>query len=131
MPSITPRELINVLVAVEHEGVVATFDLDDPFPALPAAEWFTYGIAVRDDKGALLKHFGVRFSPTQTAAFVFDFPSATQANYDASHIEDGGSGIVVRFPDSSLGLVDAGSVSGFGTVNGTDVSDNVPVQVLQ
>jgi hypothetical protein len=78
-----------------------------------------------------LKHFAVRFSPTETAAFIFDFSSATQANYDSSHVEDAGSSVVVRFPDSSLGTDTIGSVTAFGTVNGQDVSVAVPVQLLQ
>lgn len=132
MSTRTPRELLNVLVETDGNGTtIATFDLGEPFPAEPVAEWFTYGIALVDERDALLKHFAVRFSPTQTAAFIFDFPSATQANYDASHVEDTGSSVVVRFPDSSLGTDTIGSVTGFWTVNGEDVSVAVPVQLLQ
>lgn len=125
-----PRELVNVLVDVDANGIVATFDLGDAFPAEPVAEWFTYGIALGDDSGALVKHFAVRFSPTQTAAFIFDFASSTQANYDASHVDDKGTSVVVRFPDSSLGTDAVESITGFGTANGEDVSVDVPVQLL-
>jgi hypothetical protein len=130
MPTPTPRELVNVLVDVDVDGIVATFDLGDALPAEPVAEWFTYGIALVDESGALVKHFAVRFSPTQTAAFMFDFASATQANYDASHVEDAGSLVIVRFPDSSLGTGTVKSITGFCTVSGEDVSVDVPVQLL-
>lgn len=126
----TPRVLVNVLVDVDANGIVATFDLGDPFSAEPAAEWFTYGIALVDNSGGLVKHFAVRFSPTQTAAFIFDFASATQANYDATHVDDAGASVVVRFPDSSLGTDNVKSITGFATVNGEDVSVDVPVQLL-
>ncbi|WP_139196429.1 MULTISPECIES: hypothetical protein [unclassified Curtobacterium] len=124
---------LNVLVDVDVDanGIVATFDLGDAFPAEPVANRFTYGIALVDESGALVKHFAVRFSPTQTAAFIFDFASATQANYDASHVDDAGTSVVVRFPDSSLGTDAVKSVTGIGTVNGENVSADIPVQLLQ
>ncbi|OIH94183.1 hypothetical protein BIU92_07060 [Curtobacterium sp. MCBA15_003] len=118
-------------VDVDANGIVATFDLGDAFPAEPVANRFTYGIALVDESGALVKHFAVRFSPTQTAAFIFDFASATQANYDASHVDDAGTSVVVRFPDSSLGTDAVKSVTGIGTVNGENVSADIPVQLLQ
>lgn len=46
MSSLTPRELVNVLVDVDARGILATFDLGDPFPLEDLAEWFTYGIAL-------------------------------------------------------------------------------------
>jgi hypothetical protein len=128
MTNPTPRELVNVLVEVDANGTtIATFDLGDPFPSEPVAESFIYDIALVDESGALVKHFAARFSPTQTAAYIFDFASATQANYDSSHVEDAGSSVVVRFPDSSLGTNTLKSITGFGTVNGEDVSVDVPV----
>ncbi|MGA1813095.1 hypothetical protein VH571_11985 [Frondihabitans sp. 4ASC-45] len=131
MSALTPRELVNVLVDVDANGIVATFDLGDPFPAEPVAERFIYGIALVDQSGALVKHFAVRFDHTKAAAYVHDFASATQANYDASHVDDKGTSIVVRFPDSSLGTDAVKSITGFSTVNGEDVSVDVPVQLLR
>lgn len=94
------------------------------------AEWFIYGIVFVDQSGARVEHFAVRFEQARTAAYIADFPSATQANYDASHVDDKGTSVVVRFPDSSLGTDAVKSITGFGTVNGEDVSVDVPVQLL-
>lgn len=60
-----------------------------------------------------MKQFRVRFSPTQTKAFIFKIKSATQANYDAA-----------------LGVDSIGYMTGFGTVEGEDVSIAVPVRLL-
>lgn len=131
MTTMTPRELVNVLVEVDARGVVATFDLGEPFPLEPVLESFTYGISLAGEDGVSAKQFGVRFSPTKTAAFIFDFPSATQSNYDATHIDDANTVVVVRFPDSSLGTDAIGTITGFATVNGQDVCWDVPVQLLK
>jgi hypothetical protein len=130
MTNLTPRELVNVLVEVDANGIVATFDLGDPFPAELVAEWFTYGIVLVGESGGVVKRFAVRFDQKKAAAYVEDFASATQANYDASHVDDKGTSVVVRFPDSSLGTDAVKSITGFGTVNGEDVSVDVPVQLL-
>ena len=130
MTIVKPRELVNVLVEVDARGVVATFDLGGLVPFEPVAESFIYGITLTGDDGAYTKQFGVRFSPTKTAAFIFHFPSATQSKYDATHIDDA-STVVVRFPDSSLGTDAIGTITGFSTVNGQDVSSDVAVQLLK
>lgn len=130
MTNLTPRELVNVLVEVDANGIVATFDLGDPFPAEPVPEWFTYGIVLVGESGGVVKRFAVRFEQAKTAAYIADSPSATQANYDASHVDDKGTSVVVRFPDSSLGTDVVKSITGYGMVNGQDVSADVPVQLL-
>lgn len=131
MSAPVPRELLNVLVDVNQAGTItATSDLGDPFPLDLPAEWFTYGVALTDDRGALTKHFVARFSPTETKAFVYEFSNNTQANYDASHVQDHGTSVVASFPDASLGTGRLTSAAGFGTVEGEDVSADIPVQVL-
>lgn len=72
----------------------------------------------------------MRFSPTETKAFIFDFESATLANYDAAYVDDRGSSVVVEFVDAALGVDSIGSLIGFGTVEGQDISVDVPVQLL-
>jgi len=126
----TPRELLAVHVAVDCSGITATFTLGDPIAMREPAEWFTYGLELTGADGALVKHFGVRLSTAGTKAFVFEFESATQANYDASHIEDRGASLVARFPDSSLGVDAIGTATGFATIEGEDVAAGVPVQLL-
>lgn len=68
--------------------------------------------------------------PTETKAFIFEFESATQANYDAAFVDDRGSSVVVKFVDAALGVDSIGSLTGFATVEGEDVSIGVPVQIL-
>lgn len=92
------------------------FDLDVP------ADWFTYGLEVVAADTGQLRHFGVRFSATEAKAF----ESATQANYDASHVTDRGTSIVARFPDTSLHVDAVRSLKGFGTIEGEVVSAEVP-----
>jgi hypothetical protein len=130
MTTLAPRELVLALVELEDGGVTITFDLGEPFDLDVPADWFTYVLEVSAGKGRLVKHFGVRFSPTETKAFVFDFPSTTQANYDGAHIDNRGTSIVARFPDSTLSVDADGLFSAFGTVEGDDTSVDVPVQLL-
>jgi hypothetical protein len=119
-----------VLVSVEPSGITVTFDLGEPFDVDVPPDWFTYGLAVGNRDGGLAKHLVARFSPTLTAASVFDFASSTQANYDGSHVDDRGSSVVVRFRDASLAVGAIGSLTGFATVEGEDVALDVPVQLL-
>lgn len=126
-----PRELVLALVEIEHGGVAITFDLGDPFDLDVAADWVTYGLEVTAGQGTLVKHFGVRFSPAETKAFVFDFPSTTQANYDSTHVENRGTSVVARLPDSTLATDADGLLSAFRTIEGDDTSVDVPVQLLR
>ncbi|PPF16855.1 hypothetical protein C5B92_10910 [Rathayibacter sp. AY1A4] len=130
MSTPTPRELLAVHVAVDPSGITATFTLGDPIGPGQPAEWFTYGIELTGADGALVKHFGVRLSEQETKAFVFEFESATQANYDATHVTDRGASLVARVPDSSLGVDAIGTVTGFATIEGEDVAAGVAVQLL-
>jgi hypothetical protein len=125
-----PRELLAVLVDGDERSVAATFHLGDPIEKGAGAEWFTYGLAVAGRDGGATKHFAVRLSSDQRTAFVFDFDSNTQANYDGSLVDVHETSIVARFPDATLGLDWAGSLSGFSTVEGDDVSVETPVQAL-
>ncbi|MBF4632729.1 hypothetical protein ITJ42_16030, partial [Clavibacter michiganensis subsp. phaseoli] len=126
-----PRELLAVLVDVDERSVAATFHLGDPIEKGAGAESFTYGLAVAGRDGGATKHFAVRLSGDQRSAFVFDFNSNTQANYNGSHVDVHDTSIVVRFPDATLGLHWSGSLTGFSTVEGDDVTVEAPVQVLR
>jgi len=130
MSAPVPRELLLVMAESDNGNVLVTFDLGEPWGLDVPAEWFTYGLAVTGADGVLLKHFGVRISPTETKAFVFDFPSTTQANYSASHVQGRGTSLVVRFTDATLGAGAEGSFTGFATVEGEDVAIDVPAQLL-
>jgi len=126
-----PRELLAVLVEGDERTVAATVHLGDLIEKGAGAEWFTYGLAVTGRDGGATKHFAVRFSGDQRSAFVFDFDSNTQANYDGSNVDVHETSTVARFPDATLGLNWAGSLSGFSTVEGDDVTVEAPVQVLK
>ncbi|MBF4622605.1 hypothetical protein [Clavibacter sp. VKM Ac-2542] len=130
MSTPSPRELLAVLVDVDERGVAATFHLGERIELSDGAEWFTYGLAVAGRDGGASKHFAVRLSSDQRSAFVFDFSSNTQANYDGSQVDVLETSVVARFPDASLGLNWAGSLAGFSTIEGDDVTVEAPVQVL-
>jgi hypothetical protein len=130
MSSPTLRELLAVLVDVDERSVATTFHLGDAIERGAGADWFTYGLAVAGRDGGATKHFAVRLSGDKRTAFVFDFNSNTQANYDGSHVDVHETSIVARFPDATLGLNWAGSLMGFSTVEGDDVTVEAPVQVL-
>ena len=123
------RELLNALVNVDAAGVTATFDLGGAFDLDVPADWFTYVLEVIDTTGQL-RDFGVRISPTETKAFVFDFQSATQANYDAFHVDDRVTSVVARFPDATLDVRTVRRLRAFGTIEGDDVSSDVPAQIF-
>ena len=129
MTAPAPRELLNVLVDVDAAGVTTTFDLGEPFDLDVPADWFTYVLEVVAVDGQL-RQFGVRISPTETKAYVFDFASSTQANYDGSYVSDRGASVVVRFPDTSLHVDQVRSLRGVGTIEGEDVSADVPAQLF-
>jgi hypothetical protein len=130
MSSPTPRELLAVLVDVDERSVATRFHLGDPIERGAGAEWFAYGLAIAGRDGGATKHFAVRLSADQRTAFVFDFNSNTQSNYDGPHVDVHETSIVARFPDATLGLNWAGSLTGFSTVEGDDVTVEAPVQVF-
>jgi hypothetical protein len=130
MSNPTPRELLAVLVHTDTNGITATFHLGEEIDPVVGAEWFTYGLSVSGSDGATIKHFVARLSLTERKALVFDFESSTQANYDASHVDVHETFVVARFLDASLGLNWDGSLTGFSTIEGDDVTVEAPVQVL-
>ncbi|MFB9285774.1 hypothetical protein ACFPRL_34710 [Pseudoclavibacter helvolus] len=124
-----PRELLAVLVAPDKDSVSVTFDLGDPFLTGPA-EWGTYVLSVQTPDGQNRQHLGVRLSKSETKAFVFDFDSATQANYDASRITITASSISVDFNDTTLDHREPRLLTGFSTIEGNDAVTDAPVQLL-
>ncbi|RII95656.1 hypothetical protein DZF95_00250 [Clavibacter michiganensis] len=130
MSTPSPRELLAVLVDVDERGIATTFHLGDLIEHGNGAESFTYGLAVASWGGGTAKHFAVRLSGNQRHAFSFDFKNSTHTNYDRSHVDVYETSVVARFPDASLGLNWAGSLTGFSTIDGDDVTVEAPVQVL-
>lgn len=126
----TPRELVSVLVDVDERSVTVTFDLGDPYDVDVAPDYFMYGLVLVGDAGRVARRFGVKFGPDKTTAHIFDVASTTQSNYDASHVTDRGSSVVVHYVDAPLGVEVIDSVLGFASVEGEDVAVDVPGQIL-
>jgi len=124
-----PQELLAVHVAPFKTSVSVTFDLGDPYLTGPA-QWGAYVLAVRSPDGQNRQDFGVRISKTETKAFIFDFDSATQANYDASRVTITPTSISVDFNDATLDRREPRLLTGFSTVEGENVVTNAPVQLL-
>lgn len=122
------RELSKVLVEVEADVVTVTFALGEAIPG--PVEWASYGVDLFGPRGVGGKRFGVRFDADIASAYIFDWSSATQSNYEASFVEASESRIIVRFRDASLGLSSLATSRGWSSVNGRDVSTDVPVVVL-
>jgi hypothetical protein len=90
------------------------------------------GTAVLSPDGALMKHFVVKFfGRARSAVFVFDFPSASQANYPGEHVEVSGSSIMTRYPDASLGPHRDGKLRGFTTLGGWNVRSDVDATLFR
>lgn len=53
---------------------------------------------------------------------MFDLETSTHANYIGAHIDVHEAPIFARFPDATLELTWAGSLTRFSTVEGDDVS---------
>lgn len=127
--SMHPQELLAVLVAPSKTRVAVTFDLGDPYMTGPA-QWGTYVLAVRSPKGQNRQDLGVRISKTETKAYIFDFDSATQANYDASRVTITPTSISLDFNDATLDRREPRLLTGFSTIEGEDIITNAPVQLL-
>lgn len=125
-----PRRLLTVLVDVDRAGTTVTFYLGERFVLERPAEWSIYGLAVKDARGAVVKHLGARFSPSETKAYVVEFDTATQKDYDASHVDGQEATVTTRFPGASLGVDATGSATGFVSIDGDDVVAGVPARLL-
>ena len=130
MNASVPRELLTVLVDVGTDSVTATFGLGDAYDLDVAPDYFSYGFATVEHDGTPVKRFGVKFGPDKTTAHIYDMTNNTQANYDASHVTDRGTSVVVHFRDASLDTTTVTPLTGFASVEGKDVAIDVPVQVL-
>lgn len=123
-----PCYITSVLVE-EHGGTVTvSWGFGDEIPG--DVEYFGYGVDYFGPDGNGGKRFGVRFGE-QPSAHVFEWSSATQANYDASSVMPIESGLVVTYRDASIGLPEVGTIRAFSHVNGEDVQTDVPVTLVR
>ncbi|MFI8633537.1 hypothetical protein ACIGEP_13160 [Microbacterium sp. NPDC077663] len=77
-----------------------------------------------------VRRFGVRIQDG-ASAYVFEWTSATEANYGPEAITVHDDRIVVRYRDASLGLDAIGTIRAFSHINGNDVQANLPVTLLR
>ena len=121
-----PQYLTSVLVEERDGSVTVTLGLGDPIPG--EVEYFGYGVDYFGPDGNGGKRFGVRFGSGATA-HVFEWSSATQANAGSiSYLEDG---LVIFYPDASIGLEQVGKISAFSHLNGQDVQTGFPVTLIR
>lgn len=127
--SLVPRVVKSVLVVQENNSVVVTWGLGEPVTTSPV-EYFGYGVDYFGVDGNGGKRFAVRFQE-EPYAYVFEWSSATQANYDADAVTVGSDVIVVRYDDASIGLTEVGRIQAFSHVNGDDRQWDLPVGLLR
>jgi hypothetical protein len=123
-----PRLVTSVLVEEAPDGVTVTWGLGDSIPG--DVEFFGYGVDYYDANASNGKRFGVRFGSEPTA-HVFEWSSATQANYTADSIAVTGDSIVVFYVDASIGVDELGQIEAFSHLNGQDVQTGLPVTLLR
>lgn len=112
----------------EREGsVIATFGLGDVIPG--DVDFFGYGIDYYGADGNGGKRFGVRFAGDTASPLIFEWSSATQAH--AGHITYLEDGIVIVYPDASIGLAEIGAAYAFAHTNGVDVHTEARVTVVR
>jgi hypothetical protein len=127
--SLVPRVVKSVLVVEANNAVVVTWGLGEPVTTSPV-EYFGYGVDYFDVDGNGGKRFAVRFHEKPSAS-VFEWSSATQANYEADAVTVGSDVIVVRYNDASIGLTEVGTIHAYSHVNGEDGQVDLPVALLR
>lgn len=123
-----PRYVTSVLVEEGDGSVTVTLGLGDLIPG--DVEYFGYGVDYFGPDGNGGKRFGVRFHE-KASAHVFEWASATEANYDADSITLVDDRLVVFYRDADLGLPAIGTIRAFSHLNGVDVQTELPVTVLR
>ncbi|WP_426183480.1 hypothetical protein [Microbacterium sp. TWP3-1-2b2] len=123
-----PRFVTSVLIEERDGSVTVTWGLGEVIPG--DVEYFGYGVDYHGVDGNGGKRYGVRFHET-ASAHVFEWASSTQANYDATNVRPLESGLVVFYPDASIGLDDVGALHAFSHLNGQDVQTDFPVTLIR
>lgn len=123
-----PRYVTSVLVEEGQGSVTVTWGVGDVIPG--DVEYFGYGVDYFGLDGNGGKRFGVRFHE-KPSAHVFEWSSATQANYEPDNIDYDGDRLVVFYRDADIGLPDVGTIRGFSHLNGADVQTRLPVTLLR
>jgi hypothetical protein len=123
-----PRYVTSVLVEEGDGTVTVTWGLGDVVPG--AVEYFGYEVDYFGPDGNGGKRFGVRFHG-KVSAHVFEWSSATQANYEADSVTATDESVVVFYRDADLGLPEIGTIKACSHLNGNDVQTDLPVTLLR
>jgi hypothetical protein len=126
--ALTPRHLTSVVMEEGDGQVIVTFGLG---AELTAGEYFGYAVDYYGPDGTGGKRFGVRLSETEVNAYVFDWQSATQANYEADAVHTTDNAIVAKYRDASIGLDQVGTIKAFSHMGSDDTDTDVPVTMLR
>lgn len=97
---------------------------------IPRDVYYGYGVDYFDRDGNGGKRFGVRVRE-RPSAHVFEWASATQANYEPDSITLEADRLVVLYRDADLGLPEIGTIRAFSHLNGVDVQTELPVTLLR
>ncbi|WP_148067729.1 hypothetical protein [Curtobacterium sp. PhB172] len=126
--ALTPRHLTSVVMEEGDGQVIVTFGLGTE---LTASEYFGYAVDYYGTDGNGGKRFGVRLSPTEVKAYVFDWEPATQANYAADTVHVTDEAIVATYRDASIGVDEVGTIKAFSHMGSDDADTDVPVTLLR
>jgi hypothetical protein len=126
---IRPRHVTAVLMEETKDAVTITWGLGRGAPT-DAVEYFGYVVDYHGVDGNSGKRFGVRFHE-KVSAYVFDWVSAKQANYEADCVTIGEDVIIVHYRDADIGLEQVGEIHAFSHVNGADVQLDLPVTLVR
>lgn len=122
-----PQYLTSAMLEERNGAVTLTLGLGDEIPG--EVDFFGYGIDYYGPDGNGGKRFGVRFGAGEASTLVFEWSSATQGNAGSIfYLEDG---LMIVYPDASIGMDEIGSIHAFTHVNGDDVQTNQHVTVLR
>lgn len=124
-----PRFVRSVMVEETADDVIVTWTLGDPVPA-ESVEYFGYGVDYYGADGNGGKRLGVQFH-SKTSAFVLDWSSATQANYEAESVTLADGLMIVHYRDADIGVSDVGLIQAFSHVNGDDMQTKLPVTLFR
>jgi hypothetical protein len=127
--SLVPRVVKSVLVVEANNAVVVTWGLGEPVTTSPV-EHFGYGVDYFGVDGNGGKRFAVSFHE-EPSAYVFEWSSATQANYEADAVTVGSDVIQIRYDDARIGLTEVGRIQAFSRVDGDDRQWDLPVALLR
>lgn len=105
-----------------------TWGLGDIIPG--DVEYFGYGVDYYGPDGNGGKRFGVRFHD-EPSAHVFEWSSASQANYGPDSVTHDGDRLGVVYRDASIGLPEVGTIRAFSHINGHDMQTELAVGLLR